>query len=404
MCVRAPTRLQRLATACAALTMCAGCGAGLHLTRLEAAARPPSNVAVFFALDNADGEPLADLLANDFNIYEDDRLVSLDESRQTIVNPEIAAAHFTLLLVDMSASVTASDQLQSIIHSAAEFVRQVEHYQRVAVYAFDGSKSLYEILPFTPNGPPTAHALSALSSFQSRDPSTNLNGAVLQALTELDKALDRSNAPLRFGTLVVFTDGTDRAGRVPFQQMIDAVEASVHSVYALGVGHEIDDSTLARIGKSGYIRGEDSAASRDAFREIGARIVRYTRRYYLLSYCSPARAGRHKVTIEAVAEGKRGKLDYEFNANGFGPSCDPSRPPPFDTSGRSRRLRDKMLHLDAPAPARPDVKAQGKTSLRAGSGAPKTAPARETTPPAEGARAPVPVPQPSEPAPVPSPP
>ena len=389
MRVEALTRLQRLAASCAALTLCAGCGAGLHLTRLEAAARAPSNVAVFFALDDRDGEPVADLLANDFNIYEDERLVSVDESRQTIVNPEIAAAHFTLLLVDMSASVTASDQLQSIIHAAGEFVRQVEHYQRVAVYAFDGSKSLYEIMPFMPSGPPTAHALSALSSFQSRDPSTNLNGAVLQALTELDKALDRSSVPLRFGTLVVFTDGTDRANRVPFQQMIDAVEASDHSVYALGVGHEIDDSTLSRIGKSGYIRVEDSTASRDAFREIGARIVRFTRRYYLLSYCSPSRAGRHKVTIEAVAEGERGKLDYEFNANGFGPGCDPSRPPPFDTSGRSRRLRDKMLRLDAPPPARPEGKVQGKASLRAGAPAPKPAPeaTQEPNEPAPAGRA-----------------
>jgi hypothetical protein len=124
---------------------------------------------------------------------------------------------------------------------------------------------------------------------------------------------------------------------------------------------------LARIGKSGYIRVEDSAASLDAFHEIGARIVRYTRHYYLLSYCSPSRAGDHKVTIEAVSDGHRGKLDYEFNADGFGPACDPSRPPPFDTSGKSRRLRAKLLHADdAGKSAEPiEVKAHGKASVRA---------------------------------------
>jgi hypothetical protein len=324
-----------------------GCAAGLKLTRLEASARPPSNVAVFFAVDDAHNEPVADLLANDFNIYEDDKLVSIDESQQTIVNPEIAAAHYTLLLVDMSASVTASDQLNAIITAASEFVNRVGPYQRVAVYAFDGSKSLYEIMPFTPSGPQTDQALSALQNFQSRDPSTNLNGAVLQALVELDKGLEHSSVPLRFGTLVVFTDGTDRANRVSFQQMVDAVEASEHNVYALGVGHEIDDSTLARIGKSGYIRVEESSASQSAFKEIGERIVRYTRRYYLLSYCSPARAGEHKVTIEAVTKHDRGKLDYLFDARGFGPNCDPNRPAPFDTSGKSRKLRERMLHPEA---------------------------------------------------------
>jgi hypothetical protein len=357
----------RIAWSCWLLGFASACAGGLSLTRLEAASRRPSNVAVFFAVDDAKGEPVADLLANDFKIYEDDRLVSIDESQQTIVNPEIAAAHYTLLLVDMSASVTASDQLHSIVAAAGEFVNQVERYQRVAVYAFDGSKSLYEIMPFTASGPQTAQALSALQSFQSRDPSTNLNGAVLQALSELDKALARSSAPLRFGTLVVFTDGTDRANRVPFQQMIDAVEASPHSVYALGVGHEIDDATLSRIGKRGYIRVEDSAASRSAFQEIGSRIVRYTRRYYLLSYCSPARAGKHRVTVEAEAKGGSGKLDYEFDADGFGPNCDPNRPAPFDTTGKSRSLREKLARPDdtgsAPAgAAKPHAKATAKAS------------------------------------------
>jgi hypothetical protein len=352
---------------CVLVSLASACAGGLKLTRLEAASRQPSNVAVFFAVDDSNGEPVADLLANDFKIYEDDKLVSIDESQQTIVNPEIAAAHYTLLLVDMSASVTASDQLQSIVAAAGEFVNQVERYQRVAVYAFDGSKSLYEIMPFTPTGPQTAQAMSALQTFQSRDPSTNLNGAVLQALSELDKALEHSSAPLRFGTLVVFTDGTDRANRVPFQQMVDAVEASEHSVYALGVGHEIDDSTLSRIGKRGYIRVEDSAASRSAFQEIGGRIVRYTRRYYLLSYCSPARAGKHRVTIEAVAKSGSGKLEYEFDAKGFGPNCDPNRPAPFDTTGKSRRLRAKLSHPEDVSGVPPsEAKAHGKATVKAG--------------------------------------
>ena len=70
-----------------------GCGPGLKLTRIEAASSKPSNVAVFFAVDRGE-TPVADLLASDFNVYEDDKLVSVDESRQTVVNPQIAAAHF----------------------------------------------------------------------------------------------------------------------------------------------------------------------------------------------------------------------------------------------------------------------------------------------------------------------
>ncbi|HKP56465.1 MAG TPA: VWA domain-containing protein [Polyangiales bacterium] len=347
-----------------------GCGPGLKLTRIEAASNKPSNVAVFFAVDK-DEKPVADLLASDFNIYEDDKLVSVDESRQTIVNPQIAAAHFTLLLVDMSASVSASEQMHDIAAAAIQFVGQVGKQQRVALYAFDGSKNLYELSAFSPTEQQTAQGLNSLESFQSRDPSTNLNGAVVQALRELDKTLHTSSVPLRFGTLVVFTDGTDRANRVPLQEMVDAVEASPHSVYAIGVGHEIDDSTLSRIGKSGYIRVEDSSASAAAFNEIGERIVRFTQRYYLLSYCTPARAGKHKVSVEAVHDGDKGKLDYEFNADGFDAGCDPNKPPPFDTTGKNRRTRDRMLagpgdvSAEQPSKPKPRPKAEAKTEVKA---------------------------------------
>lgn len=321
----------------------AGCGPGLKLTRIEATHRRPANIAVYFSVETRDGEPVADLIASDFNIYEDDRLVSVDESRQTIVNPEVAAAHYTVLLVDMSASVTESDKLDLIVRASSDFVAEVETYQRVSVYAFDGSKKIHPVMGFTRSGLQTTHGLMKLADFKTKDPSTNLHGAIVEAMGVLDRALKRDKAPLKFGTLVVFTDGTDRAARVSQQEMVDAVEASDHSVFAIGVGNEIDDATLSRIGSSGYIRVEDSSSVSDAFKEIGDRIVGFTRRYYLLSYCSPARAGKHRVTIEAVSEDDAtGTLDYEFDAKGFTADCDPNRPPPFDTSGRTARSRKKL--------------------------------------------------------------
>lgn len=343
----------------------AGCAAPLKLTRLQAAAHPPSNVAVFFAVDKADGVPVADLVASDFRIYEDGKLVSSDESRQTIVNPQLAAAHYTLLLIDMSASVAAGEQLNSVTAAARSFIDRVEHYQRVAVYAFDGGKNLYEIVPFAARGPESAEALARLAAFQSRDPSTNLHGAVLSALRELNQALKTSSAPLCFGSLVVLTDGTDRANRAPFQQMVDAVDATDHHVYALGVGRDVDDSTLARIGKTGYVRVDDSAAARIAFQELADRIVDFTRRYYLLSYCSPARAGKHRVSIEAVSKGERGRLDYEFDAGGFGASCDASRPPSFDVAGSAHGLSESFLSHEVMPPTAANMHTHASGANRA---------------------------------------
>jgi hypothetical protein len=331
-----------------ALTCAIGCGGGLKPTLIQAAHRKPSNVAVFFAVDDEDGEPVANLLASDFKIYEDGKLVSRDESRQTIVNPEIAAVHNTLLLVDMSASVTESDQVGRIVGASTEFIQRVEPYQKVAVYAFDGSPNLYEITPFTESESRASTGLEKLNTFVTKDPSTNLHGAIVQALDKLKHGLKNAKVPLRFGTLVVFTDGTDRAGRVAQQDMQDAIDASDYSVFAIGVGNEIDDATLSRIGREGYIRVENSEALADAFKQIGDRIVRFTRRYYLLSYCSPSRAGKHTVTIEAATKDETGRLNYAFDATGFGPDCDATRPPPFDTAGRSVRAREKLGISEAP--------------------------------------------------------
>lgn len=322
-----------------AMSACVG---GLKLTRLEAAHRRPANVAVFFTAEDQSGEPVADLLASDFHIYEDGALVSIDESRQTIVNPEIAATHHTLLLVDMSASVTESDQVQAIAAAAESFVQEVSPYQKVAVYAFDGSKDIAAITPFTNSGSRMEKSISSLENYRTRDPSTNLHGAVVQALRVLDQATRSSKAPLNYGTLVVFTDGTDRASRVSQQEMLDALEGSNYGVFAIGVGNEIDDGTLSRIGRSGYIRVQDRDAVASAFQQMGERIVRFTRRFYLLSYCSPARAGKHVVTIEAVSNGRSGQLEYEFDARGFDAGCDAMRPPPFDTSGRTGKVRKQL--------------------------------------------------------------
>ncbi len=55
-----------------------------------------------------------------------------------------------------------------------------------------------------------------------------------------------------------------------------------------------------------------------------------SQRYYLLGYCSPARAGEHRVKVVANALGKSGGLSYEFSAKDFRPNCDPEKKPAFN--------------------------------------------------------------------------
>jgi len=287
----------------------------------------PSNVAVYFTVDTTRGDPVPDLKPTDFVIHEDGQPVSLFESKQTILQPEVAAIHYTLLLVDMSGSVVSSPDVPRLVSAASTFAERVAPYQKLAVYAFDGSPHLTPMVGFGGNA---AAGIQALGTYQPRDPSTNLNGAIVEALDVLDRQLAHGAAPLRFGTLVVFTDGSDRAHRVPTEAMRKALKETDLDVYAIAVGGEINNSEVRAIGRTGTFTSKNREDITRGFDDIATRIEGFSKRYYLLSYCSPARAGQHVVEIEARKGRKRGRLKSEFKADGFGVNCDPNQKPAFN--------------------------------------------------------------------------
>lgn len=331
-----PLAVLALAVSSAGATGCSG----LKLQLVDASVRKPSNVAVYFTVDTRKGEPVANLTPQDFRIYEDKQPVSVLESKQTILQPEVAAIHYTLLLIDMSGSVVDSGEMPALIQAASSFGDRVGPYQKVAIYTFDGSPHLTPVVPFGGN---VRAGINALATRRPRDPSTNLNGAVIEGVRVLTQQMEHAPVPLRFGTLVVFTDGTDRAHRASQEDVVRALDAAHFETYVIGVGQEVDSKQLSRMGRSGTFASQNPGDVQKGFDEIGARIEASSKRYYLLSYCSPSRAGVHDVEIEALGAGTSGRLSYRFNANGFGPNCDPNQRPAFDV----RRPRA------APPPAQP---------------------------------------------------
>lgn len=302
-----------------------GCS-GLRPQLIDSSVQKPSNVAVYFTVDTAAGAPVPGLGAESFRIYEDDKLVSTYESKQTILNPEVAATHITLLLVDLSASVTKSGELAELQEAVDRFTSRVGALQQTAVYAFDGRPDLIPLRGFSSGGGGVN-----LAGFSSKDPSTNLNGAVVKGIEVLRKQLDKAPTPLRFGTMVLFTDGTDHASRVSRSDALNALSEVDFDTFVIGVGAEINEDELKAFSRYDAALSKDPSAIGAQFDRIAEKIEGFSKRFYLLSYCSPARAGKHTVTIEPyTADGLTGRLHYEFDATGFGPECDPNRKPAFD--------------------------------------------------------------------------
>ena len=304
-----------------------GSGCGLKLGLVDHSVKKPSNVAVYFTVETHGGQPVANLTPQDFRIFEDKQPVSILESKQTILQPEVAAIHYTLLLVDMSGSVVDSGDMPALIQAASSFGDRVGPYQKVAVYSFDGSPHLTPVVSFGGN---VRAGVNALASRRPRDPSTNLNGAVIEGVRLLTHQMEHAPVPLRFGTLVVFTDGTDRAHRASPEEVTQSLDSAGFETYVIGAGQEVDKAQLSKIGRSGTFASQNRADVQKGFDEIGARIEASSRKFYLLSYCSPSRAGEHEVEIEAHGAGASGRIAYRFNAQGFGPNCDPNQRPAFD--------------------------------------------------------------------------
>jgi hypothetical protein len=192
-------------------TLLVACGGGLDVKRVNSAEKKPSNVWVFFTVERDKDNPVGGLTADDFKIYEDGEIVSKFESKQVILNPEVAAVMYTMLLVDMSGSISESGQADSLVDAAKSFSEKVGKTQKVGIYAFDGSEKIHSVTPFTEASGSVEGGLEGLRRYVPKDPSTNLHGAVVQGLSELRSALEKDKKPLKFGTLVVFSDGTAKS-------------------------------------------------------------------------------------------------------------------------------------------------------------------------------------------------
>ena len=307
-------------------------GCGLSLKMVDASVRKPSNVAIYFRVTDHDGKGVPDLPATQFNIFEDGKPVPPEMSKQTILTDQAAAAKYTLLLLDMSGAIATSSRRSELVSAAAAFADRIARTQEVAICAFDGSPTIKPLMLYAAGGGVAKGDIDALRTFQTADPSDNLNGAVVGAIDALTKQMERSSQPLRLGTLVIFTDGTDHAQRVTRAQALEVLDR-VHeqvSVLAVGVGPLVDAEELHALAHEGAIIEKKSADLPRAFAEITQRVDDLSRAHYLLSYCSPARASSHEVRIDVdVKHHGAGSLPYHFEADRFQPGCDPNTPPQF---------------------------------------------------------------------------
>lgn len=301
-----------------------GCGlfSGVGVKTVHLQTEPPSRVTIYVSVDQH-GDPIDFLDASNFSLYETDVLLDSKEIGLELSSPETIAVGHVALLVDLSGLWEPSD-LAKLERGVAHFVEKVTTTQAVTLLGFDGSEKVHAIASFPRVAQAQERAIS-LGAYVRDDNSRDLNGSVIQAIERLQKELSDSPQPVKLGTVVVFTRGPDLAGRKPDADVYAAVLDAGYDHFSLTPA-DTSFSTLGTLGKEEHFEYQNAADLPLRFLDLGMRVRKGWRRHYLLSYCSPARAGERTVTIKvryADEDGaqRSGSGSGDFSADGFSAGC-----------------------------------------------------------------------------------
>lgn len=293
----------------------------------------PSNVSVFFRVEDGASNGVAGLSEEDFVIYENGSLISeFEATRKIQPNEQVFDYHITLML-DLSGSVLGSENLAGLKQAAKSFIDEVVPSDeelsaqaiKMDIWWFDGAENIKQLQGVSSSGTELKAAIDNISPQMSSDNSTNLFGAVIQGLEVAEQKLTqtRNLDEIASSALVVFTDGTDQANRNTKGQALGAVANADRdiSIYTIGLGGEIDEQVLREVGKTSFVSAANIGELLDSFRAIGDLINGRANSYYLLEYCSPKRSGSNQLTIEATKGTLVGRSNTLFDASDFNGSC-----------------------------------------------------------------------------------
>jgi uncharacterized protein YegL len=296
----------------------------------------PSKISIFFKVSDLNNNPVGYLKEENFVIYEKGlndnchRIISEFEAKRKISGREQVFNHTTLLVLDLSGSVLQSS-LSALQSAAVTFIDEImpdtlDNSTKMGIYWFDGEDELHVLEPITSDIFELKAAVNSITPNISQDNSTDLFGAVIKsadiAKTVLADYQDQDITAA--ASVVIFTDGRDRANRYTRTKAYEAVSQSPAGItyFTLGVGNEINKVDLQTIGRSGYAEAATVSNLSSIFKQIAFLVSNEANSYYLFEYCSPIRNGdKNGLIIEAYEGNEVGYMEATFDATGFTGGC-----------------------------------------------------------------------------------
>ncbi len=320
----------------------------------------PGNVAMFVAVSQH-GAAVTGLDKQAFKVFENDVQLDNDQVKLTLLPTATSAARHVALLVDMSKTLNPADK-KSMTESLRAFIVKLRQREAVSLYAFDGTEKAHFVADYardehaTPDDKDTS--LEHLLSFSRRDSSSSLYTAVMDGAQKLSASLSAEGRPIQNGTVIVIALNPDLAGRVDDGKVRDYIADSPHHYFLMTVGPWATSTNVSFLGKNGGTRAASVNTMGTPLDSVVSAVDGDYFRDYLVSYCSPSRAGKRELRLEVTTKDAQGKLNVgsyetEFDASGFGPGCDPLLTPHFVVAKPKEAPRVATNSKPAAKPASP---------------------------------------------------
>ncbi|HEX2874917.1 MAG TPA: hypothetical protein VHP33_26885 [Polyangiaceae bacterium] len=308
-----------------------GCGSGVLVEPVSVKAAPPGRVVALVSVSDHGSAP-GDLSSDNFEVREGD--VALDASDIGLrVQPfGQLAGHEAVVLVDGSRPFTDAER-EPLGAGLAQLVDRLRFHQAVTLLAFDGSPELRFIARYSKSqmAAPLGKdpGIERLLGYKPRDSSSSLYSAIVSGRKTLDARLAKGGPVAPLGSLVIVARGPDLAGRADEAAARAALEGQ--RSFLLKVGTWSKDTSLDWVGRDGTRAAASLGTLGTPVDELARLVDEEFLRRYLVSYCSPARAGKRTVEWVVKLKDEDGRTRSaqaasELDATGFNASCRPAPP------------------------------------------------------------------------------
>ena len=278
------------------------------------------------------------LKKEDFKVYENGAALDNEQIKLTLLSTNATTSRHATVLVDMSKSLKREER-KSLADALRPFIARLRQREPVSLYAFDGAEKAHLVQEYPqqdarPEPDEKDTSMERLLSFSRKDTSTSLYSAVIDGSQQLSASLAAEGRPVEHGTLIVVALNPDSAGRVEESKLRDFIDDSPHHIFLMTVGTQASAADITFIGKTGGTRAGSAMTMSAPLNDVANAVDDELFRNYLVSYCSPSRAGRRDVKLEVTSRDAQGKASVgsystEIDADGFGPGCDPAAAPQF---------------------------------------------------------------------------